>query len=37
MKNIIDKIIWNITPRIDNLPQCIFIRWLGCEWFFPKT
>jgi hypothetical protein len=25
-----------ITPRIHNLPQVIYINWLGYEWFIEK-
>ena len=32
----IQKIIWDITPHIHNLPQVIYIQCLGYEWFVPK-
>lgn len=25
-----------LTPKIHNLPQVIYISWLGMEWFIPK-
>ena len=39
MKKIRDRVVlflYNITPRIDNLPQVVYIRWLGYEWVIPK-
>ena len=28
--------MYDITPRIHNLPQCLYIRWFGYEWIIPK-
>lgn len=30
--------IWltKLIPKVHNLPQIIYINWLGCEWFIPK-
>lgn len=31
--------IWlgNLIPKVHNLPQVIYISWLGCEWFVKKN
>lgn len=26
-----------LTPHIHNLPQVIYIKWFGYEWFIPKS
>ena len=36
MKQKIKLFLCDITPRIHNLPQVIYIRWLGYEWIIPK-
>lgn len=30
------KFMFDITPRIHNLPQVIYIRWLDYEWIIQK-
>lgn len=25
-----------LIPKVHNLPQVIYINWLGYEWFIPK-
>lgn len=28
---------WKIIPHIHNLPQVIYINWLGYDWFIYKV
>lgn len=36
MSKRIKMFLWEITPRVHNLPQCWYICWLGNEWIIPK-
>ena len=29
-------IVTRLIPRIHNLPQVIYVKWLGYEWFMTK-
>jgi len=32
----IKKFFYELIPRMDNLPDCYFIRWFGREIIIPK-
>lgn len=36
MRQKIKNMLWEIKPRIHNLPKVIYIQWLGYEWFIRK-
>ncbi|MGN1157791.1 MAG: hypothetical protein ACI4TK_16565 [Agathobacter sp.] len=35
-KESISLFLWHITPRIYNLPQVVYIVWMGKEYFLHK-
>lgn len=35
-KRKLERLLWYIIPRIDNLPDVIYIRWLNRELFISK-
>lgn len=37
LKRAISHLIFYIVPRIYNLPQCVYIRWMDNEYIIPKN
>lgn len=36
MKKRLAPVLFELTPRIYNLRDVVFVRWLGYEWVIPK-
>lgn len=36
LKQTLNRLLYYVIPRIYNLPQCVYICWIGNEYIIPK-